>query len=181
MTQETTGIDAVESALNNVLRFIMDGEPVLNERAPGERPLMKQFTTFMVYWGEGNAHVYRHEHETETGYIQRVEDDVYVTARIICYGKDSMKRCNGIRMTLNSDIQCIQVFKNLLGICDIDDAQSIPESNLDGTLRERAYFNFKFYARVAYDFDIDWFNKITLVLSVPALSLDSETDIQLEV
>ena len=167
MIQETTGIDNIEDALNGLLKLLTDGEPVLNERAPGGRPQNQPFTTFMVYWLDGHAFVFRAFDATGDGLKETIADDAYVTARVICWGKDSMRRCSALRMALNSDMQPVQAFRQDIGICDIDDVQSIPEPNVDASVRERAYFNFKFYARVACKFDIDWFNKVSLALSVP--------------
>ena len=179
MIQETTGINRIEAVFKSLLRDITEGEPVLNERSPSARPKDSAFTTFMVYWTEGAAHVYKGCYEKDDGrFVQRVQDDAYITARVVCYGCDSMRRANGIRMTLNSDIPSILAVRDIIGICDIDDVQSIPEPDVDGSVRERAYFNFKFYARIAYEFDMDWYNKITLVLSVPEKSFTSETEIE---
>ena len=166
MMQETKGIDSIEAALNSLLRFILDGEPVLNERAPGARPSGKPFTTFMIYWLEGNAHVYKDSEATDIGMQQTVADDAYVTARVVCYGKSAMKRCSMIRMALNSDVAQIQASKESIGICDIDDVQAIPEPGVDGAVRERAYFNFKFYAEVSAAFTIDSMENTSLALSV---------------
>jgi hypothetical protein len=179
MIQETTGTNKCEARILKLLTTIMDGEPVFNERSPEKRPVGKPFTTFMVFWNDGHGHLIRNstfDEETDR-MIQRVEDDVYMTARIVCWGRDSMSRANGIRMTLQSDIAQVQEIREYLGVCDIDDAQSIPEPNVDGQIRERAYINFKFYSRVAFDFDIDWFNKARVGLSVPPLSLVVNTEV----
>jgi hypothetical protein len=167
MIQETTGIDAIEAELNGLLRFIVDGEPVLNERAPGARPAGKPFTTFMVYWLEGHAHVYRTSEYREGAYRQAVSDDSYITSRVVCYGKDSLKRCSMIRTALKSDLAQVQNARVRLGVCDVDDIQSIPESNVDGMVRERAYMNFKFYAQVSSEFVIDYCESTVTALSVP--------------
>jgi len=180
MTLETTGTDNIEMAMLAILKILSAGEQVLNERAPGVRPQNVPFTTFMVYWQEGNAFVYKMLNKTDTNLTQTVSDDSYFTARVICYGKDSLKRCNILRSSLNSDLQPVQVLKKQFGICDIDDIQAIPESNVDGMVRERAYFNFKFYARVSQTFDIDWFNSLNLVVSVPEVGF-SQTDLAKEV
>lgn len=170
MMQETTGIDNIEAALKALLNFLTDGEPVLNERAPGDRPQGKPFTTFMVYWLEGHGHVFRsYTDDPDMGFVQNIEDDAYITCRVVAYGKNAMKRCNILRMALNSDLAQVQTFRNDIGVCDIDDVQSIPEPDVDGAVRERAYFNFKFYARLGFQYDVDWFDRFTLALSVPEL------------
>lgn len=173
MIQETIGIDRCEELINQLLKAFLDNELVLNERAPSTRPQNQPYTGFMVFWSEGNAHVYKpvvYDDATDR-MMQTIADDVYVTARIICYGKDSMKRVMAIRSLLNSDLQVIQQLRQELGVCDIDDAQAIPEPEVNATIRERTYFNFKFYARVIHQFDIDFFDRITVVTSVPDLSL----------
>lgn len=184
MMQETTGIDRCEELINQLLTAFMDGEPVLNERAPSTRPVNKPYTTFMVFWAEGHGHVYKPIEfvvEGDVGrMVQTIADDVYVTARIICHGKSSLKRVMFIRSLLNSDIEPIQRMREELGVCDIDDAQAIPESDSNGTVKERAYFNFKFYARVIHQFDIDFFDKVSVVTSVPELSFEVTDEIQLE-
>lgn len=182
MMQETTGIDRCEELINQLLTAFLDGEQVLNERAPSVRPVNKPYTTFMVFWSEGHGHVYKPINfiAEEGRMIQTIADDVYVTTRIICHGKSSMKRVMAIRSLLNSDVEPIQRMREELGVCDIDDAQAIPESDIQGTVRERAYFNFKFYARVIHQFDIDFFDKVSVVTSVPELSFQVTDEIQLE-
>ena len=170
MMQETTGIDDIEKAMLAMLRFLCDAEPVLNERAPGARPQNQPYMAFMIYWLEGHGHVVRsYVDDPVEGFLQNIDDDAYVTARIVAYGKNAMKRCSILRMALNSDMQQVQAFREGIGICDIDDAQSIPESDVDGGVRERAYFNLKFYARISSTFIVDWFNRFNLDLSVPEL------------
>lgn len=182
MMQETTGIDRCEELINQLLTAFLDGEPVLNERVPGARPKNQPYTTFMVFWAEGHGHVYKPMSYIveEDRMVQTIADDVYVTARIICHGKGSMKRVMSVRSLLNSDLEPIQRMREELGVCDIDDAQAIPESDSNGTVRERAYFNFKFYARVIHQFDIDFFDKVSVVTSVPELSFQVTDEIQLE-
>ena len=132
MMQETTGIDAVEANLLGLLRFIVDGEPILNERSPGARPVGKPFTGFMVYWLEGHGHIFREYEDDALGMQQIISDDSYVTARVVCYGKSAMKRCTMIRMALNSDMVQVAATRESIGICDIDDVQCIPEPEVDG-------------------------------------------------
>jgi hypothetical protein len=179
MIQETTGTNKCEERILKLLSTMLDGEPVFNERSPESRPVGKPFTTFMIFWNDGHGHVIKSTlFDEDTGKMnQRIEDDVYMTARIVTWGRDSMSRVNGIRMMLMSDTQQVQEIRQYLGVCDIDDAQSIPEPNTDGQIRERAYINLKFYARVAFDFDIDWFNKARVDLSVPSLSFLVSTDV----
>lgn len=182
MIQETIGIDRCEELINQLLKAFLDGEPVLNERAPGARPKDQPYTGFMVFWSEGHAHVYKPTFyvEDENRMEQTIADDVYVTARIICYGQDSMKRVMSIRSLLNSDVAVIQQLRTELGVCDIDDAQAIPEPGVNGTVRERTYFNFKFYARVIHKFDIDFFDRVTVVTSVPELSFTKTDELKIE-
>jgi len=178
MTQETTGIDRCEELINQLLTAFLDGEPVLNERAPSARPQNRPYTGFMIFWSEGHAHVFKSFMfvEDERRMVQAIEDDAYLTARIICYGKNSMKRVMAIRSFLNSDLSAMQQFRQEMGVCDIDDAQSIPEPDVNGTIRERAYINFKFYARVVHQFDVDHFDRVTVITSVPDLSF-TKTDV----
>ncbi len=173
MIQETIGIDRCEELINQLLTAFLDNEPVLNERAPSSRPQNQPYTGFMVFWSEGHAHVYRPTFysDEDNSMKQAIADDVYVTARIVCYGKNSMKRVMAIRSLLNSDIPVIQQLREHLGICDIDDAQAIPDPDVNATVRERTYFNFKFYARVIHQFDIDFFDRVQVTTSVPDLSL----------
>jgi hypothetical protein len=182
MIQETIGIDRCEELINKLLTAFLDGEQVLNERAPSSRPKDQPYTGFMVFWAEGHAHVYKPTFYDEATKVmtQDVTDDVYVTARVICYGKDSMKRVMSVRSLLNSDVPVIQVLRQELGICDIDDAQAIPEPGVNGTVRERAYINFKFYARVTHQFDIDFFDRVTVVTSVPELSFTKTDELKIE-
>lgn len=179
MIQETAGIDRIERAILDLLKFIMDGETIINERSPGSRPLNQVYTGFMVYWHEGNAHVYRSCGDLPDGgaYVQRISDDSYFTARIVCYGKDALKRTSTLRSALKSDIQQMLEAGQVLGICDIDDAQAIPEPDKDGAVRERAYFNFKFYAEVTHEMAMDWFNKVDIVTSVPQVNYVKVTEV----
>jgi len=178
MIQETAGIDRIEQSITSLLKFLTDGELILNERAPGARPQNQVYTGFMVYWHEGNAHVYRSCGDTEDErYVQRISDDSYFTARIVCYGKDALKRTSALRSALKSDIQQMLEAGQVLGICDIDDAQAIPEPDKDGGVRERAYFNFKFYAEVTHEMVMDWFNKVDIVTSVPQVNYVKVTEV----
>lgn len=168
MIQETTGIDVIEKSIYDLLRCILGNETVLNERSPGARPQNVPFTTFMVYWLEGHGHVIRDaefDEATETE-NQMVADDAYITARVVCYGQSSLKRCSMIRMALMSDSPQIQQIAANIGISDVHDIQAIPESDVDGTIRERAYINFKFYHRVAQEFTVDFFDRTDVTRTI---------------
>jgi hypothetical protein len=164
MIQETIGIDAIEKSIYNLLRCILVNEPVLNERSPGPRPVGLPYTTFMVYWLDGHGHIIRgEEYNEEAGLaFQTIADDAYITARVVCYGQESLKRCSIIRMALLSDVPQIQQMKADIGISDVHDIQAIPEADVNGAVRERAYFNFKFYHRVAQEFTIDHFETLAV-------------------
>lgn len=168
MIQETTGIDAIEKSLYDLLRCILVNEPILNERAPGARPQNVPYTTFMIFWLEGHGHVIRgDEYTAETDTAQQtVADDAYITSRVICYGKDSLKRCSMLRMALMSHSPQIQQMAGNIGISDVHDIQAIPESDVNGAIRERAYVNFKFYHRVAQEFSIDFFDDMGVTQTI---------------
>jgi hypothetical protein len=168
MTQETTGIDAIEKSIYNLLRCILVNEPVLNERSPGPRPQNAPYSTFMLFWLEGHGHLIRdaeYNDDTDTSQ-QMIADDAYITARVVCYGQDSLKRCSMLRMALMSDMPQIQQMAANIGISDVHDIQAIPEADVNGAIRERAYINFKFYHRVAQEFTIDHFDTLAVTQTI---------------